>query len=53
VTTAKEAGFDVHVAKPPSVEALEDAIEQIKARAHREEPARTSCAGPAREPDRR
>jgi hypothetical protein len=29
VATAKEAGFEVHLAKPPSIEALERAIAEV------------------------
>jgi two-component system CheB/CheR fusion protein len=33
VAKSKEAGFDAHLAKPPSIEALEDVLEDLKDRA--------------------
>ncbi len=39
VAKAKEAGFDEHLAKPPSIEALQGVLEDIEGRSHGDRPA--------------
>jgi len=40
VAKAKEAGFDAHLAKPPSVDAIERVLDEVLSGAHKSSPTK-------------